>query len=501
MIDDTPNQTILIQLQAIKTFEALAEFLGLRQAQLRFVLYDRKYQRYKTFTIPKRKKGEFRTISMPSRALDTIQHRLLELFQDIYQPRESVYGFTHGRSIVENAQYHRKGRRIRGLLNIDLKDFFPSIHLGRVRGLLAAEPYKLDPQVATWIAQLVTTYYGLPQGACTSPIMSNMICNKLDTQLSRLAKKHRCRYTRYADDLVFSTSESKFPPALAYLDPTTEQLTLSPELVGIITHGNGFVINPDKVKLQTPHQRQEVTGLVVNEFVNVPRQFIREVRAMLHDWDKNGLEKAMTNHLAKRKKHRSPNKGRLDFRAVVRGKIEFIGMVRGKNDRIYRRFFIKYSRLMGIAATDLYDKTAKPDVFISYKREDRPVAEELHRLLTDYGFNVWLDTNAIRGGKQWKTEIFTAIAETACFIALISDAYRERLRDKTSIISQEVAAAQARLEAAPETLCLLPVRLDDKKYPKSLASLHGYNFPAQFEAIAHTISEHLDALKTMGAEN
>jgi len=496
MTDTSPTSTLDL-LRTIKDFEQLAEFLGVSQTHLRFVLYDPKYQRYKTFEIPKRKKGETRTISMPSRALDQLQQCLLAAFQDIYHPRESVYGFTQGRSIVTNAEYHRKGRRIRNLLNIDLKDFFPSIHLGRIRGMLAAEPYKLDLKVATWIAQIVSTYSGLPQGACTSPILSNMLCSRLDTQLSRLSRKHHCRYTRYADDLVFSATGAKFPPELAYIDPITNKIMLGEELIQIITRDKdeeNFRINTSKIKFQTPQQRQEVTGLVVNEFVNVPRQFIREVRAMLHDWERNGLLKATANHLLKRKKHRSPNKGRLDFRSVVRGKIEFIGMVRGKDDRIYRRLFIKYSRLTGTPATSLYDASAKPDVFISYKREDREKAVELHRQLSEYGFNVWID-HRIRGGADWKKTIFNAIAQTACFIALISTPYRERLSDKKSIIRQEVEAALKRTKPGSDEICLIPVRLDAKDYPKLLSHLHGYTLPDGLASLSHTIDEHLKLVK------
>lgn len=497
---ETPTApSTLEQLRAIKTFEELATFLEVSHSHLRFVLYDKKYSKYKSFEIPKRKKSETRKISVPNWALDQLQHRLLAVFQDIYQPRGSVYGFTRGRSIVANAHYHRKGRKIRHLLNVDLKDFFPSIHLGRVKGLLTAKPYELNSQVATWIAQIVSTYDGLPQGACTSPIISNMVCNKLDTQLSRFAQKYRCRYTRYADDLVFSSTEVKFPPAVKHenLLIDVNQAFLS-ELDDIIVKQNKFQINESKVKLQTPNERQEVTGLVVNEFVNVPRKFIREVRAMLHDWDVNGLERATENHLTKRQKHRSPNKGRLDFRSVVRGKIEFIGMVRGKNDSIYRKLFIKYSRLMGKPLDSLYDKSAKPDVFISYKREDRAQAENLRDRLTDYGFNVWLDKRELRGGKEWKAAIFEAIAETACFIALCSESYRQRLNSKQSIIRQEVDAALARTKAtSKEQLCFIPVRLDaSKPYPKLFHHIQGCDFPAEFDGIAHSIAEHLKMLKS-----
>src|SRR5205814_3311637 len=119
--------------------------------------------------------------------------------------------FIPARSILTNAKPHLRQKFV---LNVDLKDFFPTINFGRVRGVLIAKPYCLLPHIATYIARICCRDNALPQGAPTSPIISNMICSRLDRQLLRLARQYRCVYTRYADDLTFSTSMPRFPGAL-----------------------------------------------------------------------------------------------------------------------------------------------------------------------------------------------------------------------------------------------------------------------------------------------
>ncbi len=226
------------------------------------------------------------------------------------------------------------------VLNVDLKDFFPQINFGRVRGLFMAPPYKLPPTVATVLAQICCHENQLPQGAPSSPIISNMICAKMDSEFQRLAKDNRCVYSRYADDLTFSTSVPDFPPDLATTRTidAKEQIVLGPGVKQIIGT-NGFEINEEKVRLQTRHFRQQVTGLTVNERPNVKRKYVKQIRAMLHAWEKWDLGPAEMEFSAKYDhKHRKPSKGKPQFRAVVRGKIAFLGMVRGKNDKMYKKF-------------------------------------------------------------------------------------------------------------------------------------------------------------------
>src|SRR5690606_12917628 len=148
--------------------------------------------------------------------------------------------------------------------------------------------YRLNDEVATILAQICCHNGILPQGAPTSPIISNMICVRLDAKLQQLAKEHQCTYSRYADDITFSTNRSSFPSALAYLSDIG-QIEIGNEL-SIIIEENGFQINPKKTRLQSKHQRQEVTGLTVNRYPNVQRRYIKQIRGILHAWKKYGLD-------------------------------------------------------------------------------------------------------------------------------------------------------------------------------------------------------------------
>lgn len=157
----------------------------------------------------------------------------------------------------------------------------------------------------------------MPQGAPTSPVISNLICWKLDNQLQSFAKKARCTYTRYADDITFSTNQKEFPSLIGELD-ADGQLRLSPKLVGIIDE-NRFKINTNKVRYASRDNRQEVTGLIVNGKVpNVRRTYVRQVRAMLHACEKYGVDDAAEEHFSKYCQGIPPeNKGVLFMRKIV----------------------------------------------------------------------------------------------------------------------------------------------------------------------------------------
>ncbi|WP_157087488.1 reverse transcriptase domain-containing protein [Anabaena sp. CA = ATCC 33047] len=303
-------------------------------------------ERYKTFEIPK-KSGGVRQISTPVTALKIIQRKLNQVLQAVYEIKPSVHGFVMGKNIVTNAQAHAKKRYV---LNIDLKDFFPSINFGRVRGMFMATPYGLHPEVATVLAQICCHNNQLPQGAPTSPIITNMICAKMDSQLQRLAKECKATYTRYADDITFSTTLPKFPSNLAYIanDEDGEKLNIGDNLLQIISE-NGFEINEHKVRLQIKGTHQEVTGLTTNIFPNVDRNYVRQVRAMLHAWAKFGLEAVENEYQEKYEiKSRFTQKEQHSFKQVLLGKIEFIGMVKGKNDAIYQKYMKQYKILANL---------------------------------------------------------------------------------------------------------------------------------------------------------
>lgn len=325
----------------LKNPEDIAELLDVDNKRLIYHLYIApELNRYTAFPIRKASGGK-RTILAPITPLKIIQRKLAQVLQSVYRPRAPVHGFTPGRSIVTNAREHTRKRYV---LNVDIKDFFPSINFGRVRGMFMAIPYNLAPDVATVLAQICCFYNQLPQGAPTSPVVSNMICTKMDSQLRKLAMENRSFYTRYVDDLTFSTTIKQFPGNLATILPSGD-VELGEDLVKLIEI-NGFLINPSKVRLQTQYQHQEVTGLTTNLFPNVKRKFVRQIRAMLHDWETNGLEAAQQRHRALfSQKHRPSFKEPPPFQQIVKGKIDFLGMVKGHDDPNYRRFLYKYVKL------------------------------------------------------------------------------------------------------------------------------------------------------------
>ena len=295
---------------------------------------------YHCFEIPKRS-GEPRQITAPITAIKIIQTKLNWLLQLVHQPRNSTFGFVPCRNVVKNAAKHRRQRYV---FNLDLKSFFPSINFGRVRGLFLAEPFNLAPEVATTLARLACHKNSLSQGAPSSPVISNMICWKMDKDLQILASKNSAVYTRYADDITFSTSIPEFPTDICKYDDSVGKYTVGSALLSLI-EGNGFKVNERKVRLQWSRSRQEVTGLIVNTRVNVKRSFISELRAMLHDWQRNDLKAAEQNFRNHYVKNRHSSKPPPLFRDVVRGKLGYLAMVRGKEDRLYLHYLEKFNRL------------------------------------------------------------------------------------------------------------------------------------------------------------
>ena len=197
---------------AVKTVRDIARLLDVKYNDLIYFLYrTNQKRRYSSFDI-KKKNGKIRKISAPSPNIKILQQKLNQVLQAVYSPKPSVHGFVNQRSVVTNATKHIGKKYV---FNIDLKDFFPTINFGRVRGMFMGKPYNLPQKVSTVLAHLCCHDRELPQGAPTSPIISNMICGKLDSQLQQLASKYRCTYSRYADDMTFSTTLKKCPSGIA----------------------------------------------------------------------------------------------------------------------------------------------------------------------------------------------------------------------------------------------------------------------------------------------
>jgi RNA-directed DNA polymerase len=277
------------KLRDAKTLEDIAALLGFTPSGLAFVLYKvPNTKKYTSFEIPKRGGGK-RLIKAPEPRLALLQRRLANLLYDCVDElklgtpplrRSLAHGFERRRSIVTNANLHKRRRYV---LNLDLKDFFPSINFGRVRGfLLKDKHFALQPRVATIIAQIVCHENELPQGSPCSPVVSNLVGHLLDSRLARFAKTHKCTYSRYADDITFSTSRKDFPSELAFLVPgTASRWQLGEQLREKIEH-SGFEINDKKMRMQVRGSRQVTTGLMVNEKVNIRQEYWRAARQMCH---------------------------------------------------------------------------------------------------------------------------------------------------------------------------------------------------------------------------
>lgn len=200
---------------SLKTGQDVSDLLEIPYGQLLYLLYKQTDQKkYATFQIAK-KSGGLRTIQKPFKGINIIQRKLNPFFIRSYKIKAPVHGFVKGKSIVTNARKHKRHRFI---LNLDLEDFYGTINFGRVRGLLMSRPFNLGSKAASIIAQALCFQNKLPQGACTSPIVSNLIAADLDNKLIGLAKRYHCTYSRYADDITMSCNKSSFPRSLAYYD-------------------------------------------------------------------------------------------------------------------------------------------------------------------------------------------------------------------------------------------------------------------------------------------
>ena len=276
-------------LKSTSNLHGVANLLGLKPAHLSYNLYKKSNaEKYTKFDIPKRYGGK-RTICAPIADLKHIQGLLAALLMDCLNElnakynRQAAHGFVTDRSILTNAHQHRRRSHV---LNLDLQDFFGSINFGRVRGFFIADrDFALQPAVATVLAQIACFENTLPQGSPASPVISNLIGNVLDTHLIKLARKNDCVYTRYADDLTFSTNLPSFPEKLALLEGGV--WTTGTALLKVIKQ-SGFAVNESKVRMQFEDSQQNVTGLVVNYKANTTASYRSSLRAMAKNLFKTG---------------------------------------------------------------------------------------------------------------------------------------------------------------------------------------------------------------------
>ena len=423
---ETPR-TLALDGAPLRTAGDVAQFFEISQNRLLHALYKApESARYTYFEIPK-KGGGMRKINAPHGFLRDLQDQLLPILQSLYDAHPNAHGFIHTRSIVSNATEHANRRWV---LNVDLADFFPSINFGRIRGLFMADPFNMGPAAAAVCAQICTHRNGLPQGAPTSPVLSNFIAASLDRRLTRLARENGASYSRYADDITFSTNRPAMPPNLAGFEQIADKtpvLRAGDPLEKAILE-SGFSINAKKVRLQNLHQHQSVTGLCVNKFPNVERTRVRKVRAMIHAWEKFGLAAAGHEYFEKYTHARAPlqveDPGPA-FRNIVYGQLAFIKMTRGADNPVFLNLCAKlisldpnpskFIRQMAFGAADY-------DIFISHASEDkaaiaRPIFEACERL----GLKAFLDEEHIAWGESFTKKINTALGSARTVLAIISN--------------------------------------------------------------------------------
>lgn len=301
-------------------------------------------ERYKTFSVKKKTGGE-RTIHAPVRGLKSLLRAFNYVLQCMYETHEAATGFVLGKSIADNARLHLKRHYV---LNLDLKDFFHSFDLYAVKRALMRAPFNLRDEreeLAFFLASLCTHPFEidgelrtvLPQGSPCSPTLTNILCKRLDEKLSDLARGTGATYSRYADDITFSSYHNAFNNA-----------SFIKEMHRIIEGGELLRINPKKTRLQKAGYRQEVTGLTVNEKPNVKRVYVKQLRMWLHYWEKYGAERAeqiFQRDYRKDKGHVKTLPAK--FINVLDGKLEFMKMVKGEDDATYLSLKKRFDKLNG----------------------------------------------------------------------------------------------------------------------------------------------------------
>ena len=284
--------------------DKVEDLSSLAQARRRMLMY-------KEFDIPKRTGGT-RRITAPTGKLKDVQKCISVLVAPYYQVPNCVHGFAEGKSVASNASMHTAKNYV---LNIDLKDFFPTITYTRV--VKSLKELGFNDEVSDIIARLCTIPMwdeqiqmlrnSLPQGSPASPLLSNIVCSTLDQRLSVLAKRYGLTYSRYADDITFSSNHSVYAKGGEFFKEFED-----------IVRSSGFKINEKKTRLQKRGSRQEVTGIIVGEKINTYRQFTKNLRAAVFHAETNGCTPREFNN--------------------IMGRVSYMAMVKGPDTPIVKRF-------------------------------------------------------------------------------------------------------------------------------------------------------------------
>jgi len=308
----------------IKNYHELSEALGVQTNSLYHYANLNDKSKYHSFTIKKRN-GSDRRIEAPCEGLKHIQRKISDKLYESYKPRSCNHGAVLGHGIKDNATGHI-GKRI--IINIDLKDFFNSIKAQRIYGLFKGTAFEFSTPMSMAIRDLTCHKGILPQGSPSSPILANMLAKQLDNHLIQYAKENNFFYSRYYDDLTFSTNDLRSKTAIITNSRgvgLSIKHTLNTELVNIIRQA-GFEVNINKIKFVEGSNSKFVTGVKVNEKHNVSRNYVRQIRVMLHHWEKLGYEEA-------NKENQRLHGHTKDLRNQLQGRLAHLKYIRHTEDR------------------------------------------------------------------------------------------------------------------------------------------------------------------------
>ncbi|WP_053388461.1 TIR domain-containing anti-phage reverse transcriptase [Pseudomonas sp. 10-1B] len=412
-----PNRSIY----KLASLDRLCELLGVKKGNLLFICYKRADAlKYKSFEIPK-KRGGLRKIDAPQKGLRVVQNKLAELLNENLEFKNCVQGFVKKRGILQNAMLHKKSSWV---LNVDIKDFFGSINFGRVRAVFIAKPFEIHPDVATVIAQICCFNNYLPQGAATSPIVSNIVASTLDNRIIKHVRSHHLTYSRYADDVTIS-SRRAFPREIAHI--IDGQTIVGEELSSIFARAR-FEINEKKSRLQSKYDRQEVTGLVTNKKVNVPAEYKNNVRAAIYQWVKDPKEAEKHYYidvLGLKPEDISLTDDGSRLKHNLYGRLSFIAMVKGKDDPTYVKLILKmaeHDKSPPKFLNAIKEEYEMYDVFLCHASEDKEtIVEPLYNELKKLGVHAFYDTKVIAWGDSLIETINKGLIKSKYVVAIMTE--------------------------------------------------------------------------------
>ncbi len=324
----------LSDLQAADSYADLAPLFAIGVERFKANLYGG--AGYKSFTISK-KSGGVRLIDAPNSTRRRLQSALVSVLNEVYKPSSHVHGFVLDKSVASNALRH-VGRQT--IINLDLQEFFHSISFKRVRGVFLSPPFSLGWSVANILAQMCCHVGRLPAGGVTSPVLSNIIMARMDKRIAGFVRKQGGVYTRYADDLTLSFNRPTSQLSEIITRGSDGAVSIAGPLSEIIT-SEGFVINISKLHVASGSVRKLVTGVVINDKVNVQRRWLRTVESKVY-----AIEKFGVYHVAK--SDMPEVEAEVASRAIFRslhGKLCYLSMLRGRRDWVVSDLASRFNKL------------------------------------------------------------------------------------------------------------------------------------------------------------